>query len=231
MQESRTAILLFTNTAEAEIQTKQFVNSNNRIKNRVIAEHLINESIKKVSSLNTPYFIVSTSDQIGASFGEKLSNAIQFVFEKGFKKVLVTGSDIPTLGRNALANATKKLEHNDFVIGPTSKGGTYLIGISEKLFNKVQFENLRWQTRDLLSDLINYTNSQSKQLAIERTLFDINTQYDLVRFVVNFSRRTKIARLISALISTFKLTQVFSCCKMQLATPRYFFGLVAPPLK
>lgn len=230
METNRTAILLFTHDAENEVKNKCFLNHTKQKVNRKIAESLIKNSIKKVSSLGLPYFIVSTKDQIGSTFGERLSNSVSSIFDKGFDKVLVTGSDIPTITTSLFHEASELLNRNDFVIGPTLNGGTYFIGLTKTCFNESLFKNLNWQTGSLLSEIIDFAHKISSSVVITEPLKDINNGYDLKYFVENNSICSSIARTIARYLGQL-LTSIFSqklCNKTSI--PFYSFGITAPPV-
>ena len=57
-------------------------------------------------------------------------------FSKGFcskaEKVLIIGTDCPTLSPDLLREAFVKLNKHDLVVGPATDGGYYLIGLSKK---------------------------------------------------------------------------------------------------
>lgn len=230
MQTSKIAILLFTHDSEIEIQNKTFLTKGSKKKNKAIANCLIENSINKISSLDYPYFIVNTKKQIGSSFGEKLSNAIEGIFLKGFEKILVTGSDIPALSKSILNKSLNELNNKDFVLGPTFNGGTYLIGLSAKCFNKNEFEKLGWQTNTLFSEIKNYANSISNSLVITEHLADINNPSDLSSFLKTNTKCVAIASVLAKLIHQSNYLQRNFIQIKSLTSLYYFFGLAAPPL-
>lgn len=224
------AILLFTHDSENEIKNKLFLKGGNSKKNKTIADCLISDSIKKISGLGIPYFIVSTKDQKGNTFGERLSNAVESIFESGFNKIIVTGSDIPSITTSTLINASNELKHNDFVIGPTLNGGTYLIGLSKKHFNKNDFQNLNWQTSTLLTEIIDFAKGITSSVVITNPLNDINNPNDLIHFVEHKSKYCSLARTIASLISQSLYSCIFQESNKKISIPLYSFGTSAPPV-
>jgi len=69
--------------------------------------------------------------QKGADLGEKMYRAIRKVLELGYEQVLLTGTDLPMMGRCHLESGFAALETADIAIGPTSDGGYYLIGMKQ----------------------------------------------------------------------------------------------------
>ena len=75
--------------------------------------------------------------QKGEDLGEKMFNAINQVLLKGYKKVVLIGSDIPDLSAKDIQTSFQILEEYDIVLGPTYDGGYYLVGMktsNEKIF-------------------------------------------------------------------------------------------------
>ncbi|HAX52918.1 MAG TPA: glycosyl transferase, partial [Lachnospiraceae bacterium] len=73
--------------------------------------------------------IVKYREQKGSSLGERMKNALQEVFEDGYRACVLIGTDIPELRASYLENAFEKLRTQDVVLGPTPDGGYYLIGM------------------------------------------------------------------------------------------------------
>ena len=192
------AILLFTNDSHTESRLKSFTPNNNQEENKTIAQKLINHTVNKLKQSGIPYYIIDTNQQVGTTFGQKLANATQHIFDKGYQKVIVVGNDCPTITPTKLNDIAKLLTRQDVIIGPTNKGGTYLIGITAQAFHKQTFENLPWQTKHLLTDLISYSKTNTKHYTITDYLNDINTVADLIQYINTHSRTTKFAKVIAS---------------------------------
>ena len=223
------AVLLFTHDSKTEVKHKSFSSHSGKKVNIHIAERLIQSAKSRIIKSKLPYFICTTQNQNGITFGERLANAIEQVFDQGFEKVIVTGNDSPDLTVNSLTDAGKLLKENDLVIGPTQKGGTYLIGLSRKNYNRKLFEGLSWQTGSLLNSLIHYAQNQTNSYAITKRYFEINNQYDILSYIKKFGRRKFSQWIVSLLSSNYpKLLSTFIYPKTQLL--QYFFRLTAPPM-
>jgi len=99
IKNSNTAILLFTHTAEVEINRKTFGNSIGLKGNKLIAEVLISRITRTLSKADLPVFTVTTDNQIGSTFGERFTNAFSQIFEKGYNNVIFVGVTSPKLGQ------------------------------------------------------------------------------------------------------------------------------------
>ena len=83
-------------------------------------------------------------EQTGADLGERMFNAFQFAFEKDLDAVVMIGTDSPTFPPEFIAKAFEFLEKTDAVLGKTTDGGFYLIGL-HRLKREI-FENVEWSS-------------------------------------------------------------------------------------
>ncbi|BFP40467.1 TIGR04282 family arsenosugar biosynthesis glycosyltransferase [Flavobacteriaceae bacterium GF1] len=94
--------------------------------------------------------------QKGADLGERMMNAFQEGFNKGYEKIIIIGSDLYNLSQADLENAFNLLEKHEFVIGPAEDGGFYLLGMRN--LKKELFQNKDWGSdtvlRATLDDLV-----------------------------------------------------------------------------
>jgi rSAM/selenodomain-associated transferase 1 len=95
--------------------------------------------------------------QSGNDLGERMYNAFELLFSKGYNKICIIGSDCLELTKEKIEEAFLVLEDNNAVIGPSLDGGYYLLGMST--FIKEVFKNKDWSTdtvySDTVSDLLN----------------------------------------------------------------------------
>jgi uncharacterized protein len=82
--------------------------------------------------------------QTGTDLGQRMFNAFRFAFQSGLDKVVMIGTDSPTLPPEFIENAFGLLEEFDAVLGPTTDGGFYLIGLSK--LDKRIFEGVEWSS-------------------------------------------------------------------------------------
>lgn len=120
-------------------------------------------------------FSYSKHLQKGNDLGERMYNAFKAGFEKGYKKIVIIGSDIYDLKSETIEEAFTKLENSDYVIGPAEDGGYYLLGM--KSMSKEVFFNKNWGTNDVLEDTLN--NLSHKNVELLQTKNDIDVYEDL----------------------------------------------------
>lgn len=178
----QTALLFFSRSAVAESRCKEFV-SRSVTKNREVSSLLHKKSLQTVRRSGLPYFIFDESRQVGSTFGERLTHAIQSVFEQGFDSVIAVGSDNPALGNIKWNEIVESLENERAVLGPTFGGGSYLIGLTRSMFTPKKFEALPWKTNGLFDALALQLSIQSESPLILETNRDINSTRDVSYFL------------------------------------------------
>jgi rSAM/selenodomain-associated transferase 1 len=76
--------------------------------------------------------------QRGKDLGERLLNAFTDCEKGGYARTIIVGSDCLTMTSEDLRSAFNALEANDFVLGPCTDGGFYLIGAKKAAPEDVQ---------------------------------------------------------------------------------------------
>lgn len=113
--------------------------------------------------------------QEGNDLGERMYNAFKSGFQKGYKKIILIGSDIYDLNSETIEEAFLEMENADFVIGPAADGGYYLVGM--KTLNNEIFQNKNWGTESVLEDTLN--NLNHKKVKLLEIKNDIDVYEDL----------------------------------------------------
>ena len=119
---------------------------------------------------------INLVEQIGDSLNHRMQNCIALQSKK-FKKIILIGSDIPSLTYDIIELTINFLDKNDYVIGPSKDGGFYLLA-------KNNFNN---KSTDMLQDIGGNFSSIKKTLdekqinyKILPKLKDIDTKEDLL---------------------------------------------------
>jgi rSAM/selenodomain-associated transferase 1 len=76
--------------------------------------------------------------------GERLSNLTKGAVERGANRVILLGSDSPTLPISHLLEGFERLDDYDVTLGPCQDGGYYLLGTS--ILVPALFEDISWGT-------------------------------------------------------------------------------------
>ena len=116
--------------------------------------------------------------QKGNNLGDRIINALNISFKK-FSPVVIIGSDLWKLEISDIEDAFRILKNKNIVIGPSTDGGYYLIGMNY-LDTKI-FENKNWGQESVLNDTIRDIDDETNiHLLDEKT--DIDTYDDLCQF-------------------------------------------------
>lgn len=116
--------------------------------------------------------------QNGNTLGERMSNAFQDGFEKGFEQIVIIGTDLWDLESSDIDQAFKVLETNTAVIGPATDGGYYLLGLSQWM--PEVFKNKIWGTASILNDTME--DFKERKLALLKPKNDVDYYEDLRTF-------------------------------------------------
>lgn len=118
--------------------------------------------------------------QEGHDLGERMANAFARSFELGMDKVVLIGTDCPTLQSHHLHEAFEALTHSDLVVGPATDGGYYLIGMKRRA--DYLFEGISWSTAEVLSQTLAVAKAHGLLPTLLEELSDIDTQEDWERY-------------------------------------------------
>ncbi|WP_100610086.1 TIGR04282 family arsenosugar biosynthesis glycosyltransferase [Confluentibacter lentus] len=116
--------------------------------------------------------------QIEGDLGEKMEHAFLDLFQMGFEKVVIIGSDLFDLKPLHINSAYQNLNSNEVVIGPAKDGGYYLLGLSK--MNAALFRNKSWSTSNLLEETLSELRENNIKFTTLETLNDIDTYDDLI---------------------------------------------------
>lgn len=195
--EHHTAILVFALSSEEEQKHKKIRNGDQLFS--ALSEH----SLRIAAKTGLPFFHYTEKEQEGDSFGERFTNAIQAVFNRGFRQIITIGNDSPQLKTSHIQRAAMLLAQNKSVLGPSADGGFYLMGLHRKNFNLKKFKDLPWQTSKLAAQLKKeFSNTPFEFVPLAR-LFDIDNSQDLYILSKYSDQLTyRIKKIILSLIAT-----------------------------
>ncbi len=117
--------------------------------------------------------------QTGENLGERMKNAFVEAFSVNFKRVVLIGSDIPSLPLEFIEEAFESLEEKNAVIGPSFDGGYYLIGFRNKTFPPRAFEKIPWSTSRVFEETMKILEHEGLTVHTLPPRRDIDTIEDL----------------------------------------------------
>ncbi len=115
--------------------------------------------------------------QNGNDLGERMLNSFKELFDQGFTRIVIIGSDCLQLKTETLEEAVALLESNAAVIGPARDGGYYLLGLTK--FYPDLFIDKPWSTDRVFAKTIADFNQQGISYALLEELSDIDDSTDL----------------------------------------------------
>ncbi len=118
----------------------------------------------------------ATAMQTGATLGDRLSMAFseRFFFHRT-EKIIAIGVDDPSLSRELIDQAFGLLDSCEWVLGPATDGGYYLIGCRAAAFDVSVFDGIEWGSDTVL------TKTLEKIGAMQRTVAQLPHRSDLDR--------------------------------------------------
>lgn len=120
---------------------------------------------------------VTLIDQVGEDVGARMRQAFDSLFATGYRRVVIVGTDIPSLPLDYYQQALTLLDSHDLVLGPALDGGYYLIGLTRS--TPELFTGITWST-DLV---LGATQEKAAKLGLATALLpawrDVDTIADV----------------------------------------------------
>lgn len=117
--------------------------------------------------------------QSEGDLGARLIHAVADTFERGAPAALVIGGDCPELDEATLRSAADALRRNPLVLGPTTDGGYYLIGLDQP--RPELFADIPWSTERVLAATLHQAKSVNLNARLLAKKSDIDTLEDFQR--------------------------------------------------
>lgn len=131
--------------------------------------------------------------QAAGNLGERQAAGILAAVEEGFSRIIIVGSDSPTLSPRHLHLAAERLAQAELVVGPADDGGYYLLGLN---LQRIQtggihpetnlrhlFSQIHWSSDTVCQKLTANAGALEWQVRFLPELYDIDTCRDLQRLV------------------------------------------------
>ncbi len=115
--------------------------------------------------------------QSGKDLGERMNNAFKELFDQGFRKVMIIGSDCYQLQTEILQEAIDFLSIKEVLIGPTFDGGYYLLGTN--YFIPELFADKTWSTDQVTSQTLKNVERLNLSHHLLVQLHDVDEAADL----------------------------------------------------
>src|SRR5262249_55076630 len=101
--------------------------------------------------------------QYSADLGQRLHDFVRDQLHAGAQKVVIVGTDTPTLPPSFIAQAFDALAQADLVLGPATDGGYYLVGCGRHI--PPIFDDVAWSSANVLAETVARLADPSWRLA------------------------------------------------------------------
>jgi len=119
---------------------------------------------------------VILSRQVSGNLGERMQAAFLDAFQRGADRAILLGTDIPQIRTDHLEQAFDALAENDLVIGPSTDGGYWLIGLNHPVD---LFDGIKWSTDVVFGQTLALAKEHGLRVKTLEPLKDIDTAEDL----------------------------------------------------
>jgi rSAM/selenodomain-associated transferase 1 len=164
---------------------------------KICAEHTFNEILLLGKTGVTPFLFCSEESEIdeiknwsknkfryysqqGNDLGERMLNAFKTIFDAGYQKIILVGTDTPGISAELMNDALNRLKSYKCVIGPSDDGGYYLVGLNSKLY--YLFDGMEWSTDSVYRKTIESLKRDNQSYFVLEKLIDIDTKEDLKKW-------------------------------------------------
>ena len=117
--------------------------------------------------------------------GARLMQSFAEAFAQGAQRVIVIGSDCPSVTSNDIEAAKQSLATHDVALGPARDGGYWLIGLRRSQDDL--FEDMAWSTDTVLNETLRRADQAELRVQQLRELSDIDTAADWCEFLAGRS--------------------------------------------
>ncbi|HQU42760.1 MAG TPA: TIGR04282 family arsenosugar biosynthesis glycosyltransferase [Pirellulales bacterium] len=117
--------------------------------------------------------------QCEGDLGDRIEAHFATAFARGATRVVLIGSDSPTLPDALVVEAFERLKRADAVVGPSDDGGYYLIGLARPLDGL--FRGLAWSTPQVFRQTLERLDAAGSKREILAPWYDIDTPSDFER--------------------------------------------------
>jgi len=216
-----TAVLVFIRQEKEDAQVKK-ISKKLGFKAQQRAFTWLNQHVLSVTKKSgLPTFVIKGHQQIGNSFGERLTNSIHSVFSDGYENIIAIGNDCLDITPSLLRQTAVDLENQKVVLGPANDGGVYLLGFQKSVFDVEKISALPWQTPQLFQELQQYFSAENHfDFSILSSAIDIDDEWTFIKVLNQFHSYFSIKKQLQALLlavknSVFRYQNIFQSYQLK----------------
>jgi uncharacterized protein len=117
-----------------------------------------------------------TTPQTAGDLGARMAAFFAQQFQEGADRVLLVGSDSPTVPLAFIEQAFAMLREADIVLGPATDGGYYLIGCASPMARV--FEGISWGTSNVLRETMEMIGRHGHRVSLLPPWYDVDNLDD-----------------------------------------------------
>lgn len=140
--------------------------------------------------------------QRGEDLGERMRLCLEELLADGYGKVLIVGSDAPTMPFAQVDEAVAALDSQDLVLGPSEDGGFTLIGATR--VTAAMFRGVTWSRADTRKACLAAAEAAGLKVAETHTTgYDVDTLSDFRRL----ARDTRLPTALDTWLLPYRQSQ------------------------
>ena len=140
--------------------------------------------------------------QAEGDLGERMVRAFDEILRYGASRVLLVGSDIPSIPPAILSRAFVRLDDCDLVLGPSTDGGYYLIGLSKPM--PELFDGLTWGSSQVFRETLDRAEQIHARIGLMPPWYDVDTPEEL-DFLVSHVRGERLSGGVAGAPETMRV--------------------------
>lgn len=134
--------------------------------------------------------------QSAGDLGRRMERAFRRAFQEGARRAVLFGTDVPGLTATALEQALERLRERDVVLGPSTDGGYWLIGLKKEAD---LFREMPWGSGAVLSRTLAKAEGLGLCAALLDPLTDVDTPEDAQALLPDWGSRPYLSVVIPTL--------------------------------
>tara|TARA_B110000037_G_scaffold221695_1_gene293520 strand:- start:22970 stop:24238 length:1269 start_codon:yes stop_codon:yes gene_type:complete len=145
-------------------------------------------------------------EQAPGDLGQRMETAANEVFDQGADRVVIIGTDCPSIDESTLAKAFDALNHSDVVFGPAADGGYYLVGLNKP--TPSIFRNIPWGGEQVLNESLAAAKKAGVRVQLLDVLSDVDMPEDLTAAETQLSKGATVSVIIPTLNEAGNITSI-----------------------
>lgn len=148
--------------------------------------------------------------QGGGDLGERMRRAINTAIAEGAPRALLLGTDVPGVTADHLTRALNVLTQRDVVLGPSTDGGYWLIGMRRRTD---VWRGIDWGTPRVLDQTLRAARAEGRSVGRVERLTDLDTPDDLATIRSEAAGRPYLSVIVPALDEASRIADAIATAR------------------